>query len=474
MNMKVGIASALVCFALACASEVSPSDLAETAPVPSAVASVIPTPVPAPDNPTPTTPPASASPNPNADVPPTPTQVSEPESNDEEQVEPSPVPQSSPTPVDPTATQIPPALNTPTPPVAGTVPLQTTTIFGPVECEGTGRVTFDHFPLDAGIISSIQPMGDMSGSHVTPVDHIYITHDSADVPGHGYEVVMPADGVVVSVGRMPNPNRPDYRIVIAHTCTLFTTFIHVGSPVEELMAKVGELELGSSWYGAHAIQAGQKLADASTNTMDFMVHDAEVTLPGFVSPALYENEPWKIHTLDPFDFYDEPLRSAVLAFNPRTAEPVGGKIDYDIDGRLVGNWFVEDTNGYTSDGRLNYWETHLAIAYDYIDPSMPLVSIGADFGIPDNACNVCAGAFAIKGNALDPATISTSDGLVKYELVGRIRPFPGAPMFNDESNSIGVMLVEMLDDRTLRFEVIPGVLPESLTDFTDAALIYTR
>ncbi|MBT6682957.1 MAG: hypothetical protein HOB07_13015, partial [Chloroflexi bacterium] len=84
------------------------------------------------------------------------------------------------------------------------------------------------------------------------------------------------------------------------------------------------------------------------------------------------------------------------------------------------------------------------------------------------------GAFAIKGNALDPATISTSDGLVKYELVGRIRPFPGAPMFNDESNSIGVMLVEMLDDRTLRFEVIPGVLPESLTDFTDAALIYTR
>ena len=333
---------------------------------------------------------------------------------------------------------------------------------------------FSHFPLDPGIISHIEPMGAMSGSHVTPVDHIYITHDSANIPGHGYEVVMPADGIVVNVGRMPNPNRPDYRIVIAHTCTLFTTFIHTGTPVADLMARVGELDLGKSWYGAHAIAAGEKLADAQENTMDFMVHDAEVTLPGFVVPDSYANEAWKIHTLDPFDFYDEPLRSEVLAFNPRTAEPVGGKIDYDIDGRLVGNWFVDGTNGYSGDGRQNYWETHLAIAYDYINPSVLLVSIGADFGIPADACNVCAGAYGIKGNTPDPATIGPADGLVKYELVGRIRPAPGEAMFNDETESIGVMLAEMLEDRTLRFEVIPGVMPGNVAGFTDAALIYTR
>ncbi len=317
-------------------------------------------------------------------------------------------------------------------------------------------------------------MGDMAASHVTPVDHIYITHDAADQPGHGYIVRMPADGIVVNVDRMPNPNRPDYRIVIAHTCTLFTTFIHTGRPVEDLMAKVGELDLGANWYGAHFIKAGQKLADASTNTMDFMVHDAEVTLPGFVDPDSYDQEPWKIHTLDPFDFYEEPLRSQVLAFNPRTTEPVGGKIDYDIDGRLVGNWFVEDTNGYGGDGRMNYWETHLAIAYDYIDPSLLIVSLGDDFGIPEDACGVCAGAYAVRGNTPDPATVGMDSGLIKYELVGRIRPARGAPMFNDESNSIGVLIAEMLTDRTVRIEVVPGVSPASVSGFSNAAVVYGR
>lgn len=270
-------------------------------------------------------------------------------------------------------------------------------------------------------------MGDMSGGHVTPVDHIYIPHDSPDVPGHGYVVWMPADGIVVQVDRMPNANRPDYRIVIAYSCRIFTTFIHTGDPNTELMALTGELELGANWHGVFPIKARDVLANASTNTMDFMVHDEEVILPGFIVPESYEGEGWKIHTLDPFDFYDEPLRSQVLVFNQRTAEPVGGKIDYDIDGRIVGNWFIEGTGGYSNggavlDGYENYWETHLAIAYHYIDPTTLIISIGADVGIPDDACNVCAGAYGIKGNAPDPATVGVSDGLVKYELIGRIRP----------------------------------------------------
>ena len=126
------------------------------------------------------------------------------------------------------------------------------------------------------------------------------------------------------------------------------------------------------------------------------------------------------------------------------------------------------------DGYENYWETHLAIAYHYIDPTTLIISIGADVGIPDDACNVCAGAYGIKGNAPDPATVGVSDGLVKYELIGRIRPEPGAPTFNDESNSIGVFLVEMIDDKSIRVEAFPCVLPAGVSGFTDAAVVYTR
>ncbi|MCH8908147.1 MAG: hypothetical protein IH840_13745 [Candidatus Heimdallarchaeota archaeon] len=31
----------------------------------------------------------------------------------------------------------------------------------------------------------------------------------------------------------------------------------------------------------------------------------------------------------------------MLEKNPRTVEPFGGKIDYDIDGRLIGNWYLQ-------------------------------------------------------------------------------------------------------------------------------------
>ena len=137
------------------------------------------------------------------------------------------------------------------------------------------------------------------------------------------------------------------------------------------------------------------------------------------------------------------------------------------------------TGGYGNGGAVaagyqNYWETHLAIAYHYIDPTTLIVSIGADLGIPDDACNVCAGAYGIKGNAPDPATIGVADGLVKYELIGRLRPERDAPTFNDESNSIGVFLVEMIDDRSIRVEVFPGLIPAGVAGFTDAAVVYAR
>ncbi len=46
-------------------------------------------------------------------------------------------------------------------------------------------------------------------------------------------------------------------------------------------------------------------------------------------------------TVDTFDYFDEPVKSQLLAKSLRIALPVGGKIDYDIDGKLIGNWFRE-------------------------------------------------------------------------------------------------------------------------------------
>jgi len=61
-----------------------------------------------------------------------------------------------------------------------------------------------------------------------------------------------------------------------------------------------------------------------------------VKLKGFVVPEQFNHrDPHKTHVVDPFDYLDEPLRSRLLAVNPRKTKPLGGKIDYDVDGRLA-------------------------------------------------------------------------------------------------------------------------------------------
>ena len=107
-------------------------------------------------------------------------------------------------------------------------------------------------------------------------------------------------------------------------------------------------------------------------------------------PEHYEAEAWKIHTDDMFAYFVEPIKSQLMAKNIRQKEPRAGKIDYDVDGKLVGNWFVENSGGYKGGGfGERYWSTHLAFVYDgqykkiYVNGvsygSIPLYS--ANFGI---------------------------------------------------------------------------------------------
>jgi len=138
-----------------------------------------------------------------------------------------------------------------------------------------------------------------------------------------------------------------------------------------------------------------------------------------------------------------------LEKNPRKAAPYGGKIDYDIKGRLVGNWFLEGTG----------------------------ISIGGETGIPRDACNICQAVYGVKGNAPDPATIDAASGLVKYDLVARefidntgIRE----PTRNAEDQVLGEFLAQVLDDTSIKVEAIPGRTSSQVTGFSESARLYHR
>ena len=107
-------------------------------------------------------------------------------------------------------------------------------------CED-GRVTFEMPPVDLEATELVVPLGLMSGSHVTPVDHIYFQNYRE--PTLEIDVYSPAAGTVTDIQHMsqtvsegPATAIDDYRLVLEHTCSITSIFIHVATLTPALAA----------------------------------------------------------------------------------------------------------------------------------------------------------------------------------------------------------------------------------------------
>jgi len=339
--------------------------------------------------------------------------------------------------------------------------------------ETKGTVRFTCSPMDVEDVATVTPMGMMVDAHVTPIDHIYFSPKDWKAGRARYEVKAPADGWIVQIQRRTQwvgDKRPDhatdeYRLVIAHTCTFWTYYDLITKLDDAVVKEIGgEPKDQKPVMCRIAVKAGQAIGRVGGQTLDFAVVSKDATLKGFVVPEHYDREPWKVHTVDPFDFLDEPLKSKLLALNPRKAEPRGGRIDYDVDGRLVGSWFLLGTNGYAGTDKKRYWSGHLSIAYHHIDASLVVVSIG-DFEGRSRQ-------LAVKGNGPDPAKVSADSGVVRYELVDLPINGDGSQRHDlRDSRPHGTMLVQVLPERRLKMEVFPGREADA---FTAGARTYER
>lgn len=354
-------------------------------------------------------------------------------------------------------------------------------------CSGSGPVTFSNSPMRDEDFPFILPYGLLVGGHVTPIDHMYFAPPDGS-QRDAFEVRAIADGVIYSLQpRDTNveANRPklrEWRMDIAHTCT-FTSYFDLITKLEPSLEAQWNASRAAGGWRPLPVQAGQLVGWIGAQTLDFGVYDYNVTLPGFVVPDHYQ-EPWKIHTVDPFPHFAEPVRSMLLGKLLRQAEPRAGKIDYDVDGRLVGNWFAVGSGGYGDGGqRWDYWEGHFSFVYDAIDPTHLRFSMGNWSGAPAQ--------FSIVGNTPDPATVGVESGRVKLELAqtmyaarnradasgfggeGAFRP--GDEIFATAAMGIqGVALLEMTEPRLLKLEVFPGKTAAEVADFTAAARMYER
>ncbi len=341
-------------------------------------------------------------------------------------------------------------------------------------CEDS-EVKFDYAPVNLNRTTLLLPLGIMTGGHVIPTDHHYFQNFSNEE--FNIEIYSPGAGDITSIEHMPGATEgEDYRIIIEHTCSISSIYIHVGILSEKLKKYAPQ---NSRYAGVKIpVEAGELIGYYKTN-VDYSISDTNVVLPGLLVPEHYEPESWKIHTANIYDYFNEQIKSRLIEKSIRTAEPITGKIDFDIDGKLVGNWFLKDSelNEETPE-EYTYWQGHLSISYDYLDPNRIVFSIGGYNGKDSEQ-------FGVKGNYKDPSEIGIEDGLVKYELVyyDYITP-EGEPwdrkslvkdLKTESSERVqGTVLVQMIEKRKIKFEVFDGKTASQVSGFTSNAKIYER
>lgn len=340
------------------------------------------------------------------------------------------------------------------------------------QCQGEGvPYKLSALPMKMEDFSHIEPYGLMIGGHVTPIDHQYFAPANRSLGKDSYEVYTMADAKLV--GLETHPTR--IRLVFSVTCTFFYYYDLLTS----LQPEFNDKNLPIS------VKAGQLIGHIGGQTLDFAVWDTTKPLKGFIVPEHYKAEAWKIYTVDPLDYYTDQLKAQILSKYVRTVEPLSGKIDYDVDSKIIGNWFEQGTNGFAglaTNPASEYWKGHLSIVPFAYDPSAFIISVG--YLTPENGGS--DNQFSVPRNAPNPATIGVDSGLTKYELRrwNDLKPdgtrwnhmeFVRDPKLDNEHEpSSGCALVQLMEARKLKFETFLKQTCENISGFSSNARIYER
>lgn len=339
-------------------------------------------------------------------------------------------------------------------------------------------IKLSHPPVNLEKTLYILPLGGLAGEHVAPIDHQY--YQNFNNKEANIEVYAPADGVITDMQHMgsfvgDDENMEpfdDYRLVIEHTCSISTIYIHIDKLSEKVQAVAPEF--GTYNRVDLPVKAGEVIGWYKDN-VDFNVVDKDYTID-FINPESYISDHNRKHIQDPFIYYEDPIKTQLIEKSLRTAEPIGGILDYDIKGKLVGTWFKENTNGWAGLEQQRYWADHLAIVPHNIDPDHILFSIGTYEGR--------AKQFGVKNNEPNPAEVDSTTGLIKYELVDYsiydgnnpwdFKSFSQNLKLKNHNQVHGVVLLQMLNDTKLKLEVFPNEKASEINAFTDNADIYER
>ena len=350
------------------------------------------------------------------------------------------------------------------------------------QCSGTGTRPLTHAPMNPSDVSTIVSMGAMIGAHVTPVDHEYYYGADQNAPVNTYPVYADADGVITAVEYANDGTKAAWWTTISHSCTFMSNYNLMTSIAPAIKAGLPKGWGRNSNGNVHIpVKSGQLIGYVGHQSLDFQVWNTQTTLKGFLNPIAYNNaEPWKVNTAQPLDFFTSNVKNQILPLYLRTVAPLDGKIDNDVINEAVGNWFKVGSNGYAGTpggnnaGQYSYSSTHLALAYDNIDPGSEVFSIGNYQGQPMQ--------FSAIGNP-DWTKITNGSGVTKVQLGGiTYTTADGGSWHGQFAKGIkfesgaaqATALIEVTGPQEMKVEVFPGKTPSQVSGFDSNAVNYDR
>ncbi len=340
-----------------------------------------------------------------------------------------------------------------------------------------GDVYFSSAPIDVHGVKWFISMGD---PNVLPKDHGGFVLKQPYVFPASVPVLAVADGVIITAshGTRSVPSIPDapqelwgmeyedHLLQLKISKNVIVYYAHITAFHPDLAAKIGDLPNDEVGYQVHVeVKAGDTLGFVGPHgAMDFSVTDFRLNLH-FLNPSRYPGN--YIYSANIFDYFQEPLLSALLAVTPRQELPRGGKVDYDVAGRIVGNWFLEGTTSFVQ------WSHQLAIVYHHVYGSRITIADGSPMrDVPGIEGPGAPDVYWVKGNAPLPENIGVADGIIKYSLIYGHDPNNPEPYNEDLQPIQGEMLVQMIDEGSIKVEFFKGTTAPAT--FTSTAKIYVR
>lgn len=334
---------------------------------------------------------------------------------------------------------------------------------------GEGRMTYTVLPLDTTYFTEIIPLGHLfPPGHPIPTSHTYwiLSRNNwgGQEDGFNKPVRAPANGVITNIIFTKWENYPDYSVHIRHSNSFLTIFNHLSSIDQKILDKIG-YPLKEGYNGNKVnilVLAGDTLGKSSADygqsaALDMGAYDRNVL--SYIHPEKYPIPSQQ--AISPLDNFSLEMKELLFKKVKRIAEPRGGKYDFDVQGKLAGNWFIEGTDGWKNgDGFKNY----LSFVYDVYDPVYLRISIGEKLD---------GGLYRVKNNSPDFKDISINSGKVVYHLIPTREGVEFLGWIDYYSQTVTkTLLVQMLNDEKIKVELFDGEIQSP--NFTGNAKFFTR